>query len=202
MVMCVVKCEVYVGVLEVRVWRESLYNIQIMRKNARRSFQPFDRTLIMDTEMFAKDPIYDINNLLVILIDFTSQGYQMRWQMLYARNWAVQFSNNVAAAASRLEAHTNTTSKAERYATELKSFLYERKRITKVCLLMKIILLHYFCGSLSWDLGETFLCKKTGSGDTKIQKEEVMWMCWIIPIFFMLDPCPLTDQLGKIPRLW
>lgn len=111
--------------------------------------------------------------------------------MLYARNPGGAPAN-VAVAASRLGAHTAFIGKAgkDMHGKFLKSVLEKESVDTKGMLLDE----NYFTTLAFVEVSETgertFSFARKPGADTKIQKEEWMWMCWIIPIFSCWIPVP------------
>lgn len=154
-------------------------------------FQLLDQNLIMDTGDAVKRSIYDITTFGEILIDFTSQDINEDGQMLYARNPGGAPAN-VAVAASRLGAHTAFIGKAgkDMHGKFLKSVLEKENVDTKGMLLDE----NYFTTLALWKSARLerglSLLQENRERIRRSRRKKWMWMCWIIPIFFMLDPCP------------
>lgn len=154
-------------------------------------FQLLDQNLIVDTGDAVKRSIYDITTFGEILIDFTSQDINEDGQMLYARNPGGAPAN-VAVAASRLGAHTAFIGKAgkDMHGKFLKSVLEKENVDTRVCSWTKIILLHWLLWKSARLERGLSLLQENRERIRRSRRKKWMWMCWIIPIFFMLDPCP------------
>ena len=146
-------------------------------------FQLLDQNLIVDTGDAVKRSIYDITTFGEILIDFTSQDINEDGQMLYARNPGGAPAN-VAVAASRLGAHTAFIGKAgkDMHGKFLKSVL-EKENVD-------IILLHWLLWKSARLERGLSLLQENRERIRRSRRKKWMWMCWIIPIFFMLDHCP------------
>jgi len=150
-------------------------------------FQLLDQNLIVDTGDAVKRSIYDITTFGEILIDFTSQDINEDGQMLYARNPGGAPAN-VAVAASRLGAHTAFIGKAGKDMHGM--FLRKKTWIPRVCSWTKIILLHWLLWKSARLERGLSLLQENRERIRRSRRKKWMWMCWIIPIFFMLDPCP------------
>lgn len=138
-----------------------------------------------------KRSIYDITTFGEILIDFTSRDINEDGQMLYARNPGGAPAN-VAVAASRLGAHTAFIGKAgkDMHGKFLKSVLEKESVDTKGMLLDE----NYFTTLAFVEVREngerTFSLQENRERIRRSRRKKWTWMCWIIPIFFMLDHCP------------
>lgn len=159
--------------------------------------------LLLDARDCVRRSIYDITVFGEILIDFTSQGFNLDGQMSYARNPGGAPAN-VAVAAAKLGARTAFVGKAGRdmHGAFLRSVLQKENVDTAGLILDE----RYFTTLAFVEVNErgerSFSFARKPGADTQIQKEEIDVDVLDHTDIFHVGSLSLTDQPARDTTLY